>query len=69
MKKSEISVFTIYKVIYVMCIVGAVYNYIMDFISPTATYCSLSSNDCISLIAMTGVLAIILKKEHEAKQQ
>ena len=52
-----------------MCAIGAVYNYIMDFISPTATYCSLSSNDCISIIAMTGVLALILKKEREAKQQ
>ena len=69
MKKSEIIVFTIFKVIYVMCIAGAVYNYIMDFISPTATYCSLSSNDFVSLIAMTGVLALILKKEREAKQQ
>lgn len=69
MKKSEIIVFTIFKVIYVMSVIAAVYNYIMDFISPTATYCSLSSNDFVSLIAMTGVLAMILKKEREAKQQ
>lgn len=69
MKKSEIIVFTILKVIYVMSVVAAIYNYIMDFISPTTTYCSLSSNDWISLIAMTGVLALILKKEREAKQQ
>ncbi len=69
MKKSEIIVFTIYKVIYVMSVVAAVYNYIMDFGNPTATYCSLSSNDFISIIAMTGVLALILKKEREAKQQ
>ena len=69
MKKSEIIVFTIYRVIYVMCAIGAVYNYIMDFISPTATYCSLSSNGFVSLIAMTGVLALILKKEREAKQK
>ena len=69
MKKSEIIVFTIYKVIYVMCAIGAVYNYIMDFIRPTATYCSLSSNGFVSLIAMTGVLALILKKEREAKQK
>jgi hypothetical protein len=41
----------------------------MDFISPTATYCSLSSNGFVSLIAMTGVLALILKKEREAKQK
>ena len=69
MKKSEIIVFTVYNVIYVMFAIGAVYNYIMDFISPTATNCSLSSNDFVSLIAMTGVLALILKKEREAKQQ
>ena len=69
MKKSEIIVFTIYKVIYVMSVVAAVYNYIMDFANPTATYCSLSSNDFISIIAMTGVLALILKKEREAEQQ
>ena len=69
MKKSEIIVFTIFKVIYVMSVIAAIYNYIMDFISPTVTYCSLSSNDFVSLIAMTGVLALILKKEREAKQQ
>ncbi|WP_024860522.1 hypothetical protein [Ruminococcus flavefaciens] len=69
MKKSEIIVFTIFKVIYVMSAIAAIYNYIMDFISPTDTYCSLSSNDFVSLIAMTGVLALILKKECEAKQQ
>lgn len=69
MKKSEIIVFAIFKVIYVMSVIAAIYNYIMDFVNPTATYCSLSSNDWISLIAMTGVLALILKKEREAKQQ
>lgn len=69
MKKSEIIVFTIFKVIYVMSVIAAIYNYIMDFISPTATYCSLSSNEFISLIAMTGVLGLILKKERESKQK
>ena len=69
MKKSEIIVFTVYKVIYVMCAIAAVFDYIMDFINPTATYCSLSSNCFVSLIAMTGVLALILKKERAAKKQ
>ena len=67
MKKSEIIVFTTYKVIYVMCAISAVCDYIMDLINPAATNCSLSSNSFVSLIAMTGVLALILKKEREAE--
>ena len=50
-----------------MCAISAVCDYIMDLINPAATNCSLSSNSFVSLIAMTGVLALILKKEREAE--
>lgn len=69
MKKSEKIIFTIFKTVYFMCLIAFSIAYITELVSPTATYCSLSSNDFVSLIAMTGVLALIMKKEREAKQQ
>lgn len=67
MKKSERIVYTIFKVVYAISMIAAVVTYVSDLISPTATFCRVTSSDWLTLGIMSCVFVLITESEKKAK--
>ena len=69
MKKSEKILFTVFKFIYFISLAAVAVTYIGNIFDKTATYCSVTATDWLSLTAMSFAFGYIAKREKKAASQ
>lgn len=68
-KKLERIAFAVFKFVYIITAIAVAITYISELLSPTATYCSITSNDWFTLAFMSVVFCIVTEREKKYKAQ